>query len=145
MLVDKGPFRRLLRYCRPSLKESDIPHRTKMREEILQRIEVAEERLRSKLKVMLDLIHLIRLRLNSMACRISLVRFLSRSTAGLQRPVIRSSVLRATTSTRRPIVQKIGASSLSNLPTLRSRATTLVTTFQRSLSAPSIDMGFAGR
>ncbi|KAJ7857121.1 hypothetical protein B0H14DRAFT_3448096 [Mycena olivaceomarginata] len=26
MLVDKGPFRRLLRYCRPSLKESDIPH-----------------------------------------------------------------------------------------------------------------------
>ncbi|KAJ6631849.1 hypothetical protein B0H10DRAFT_1937605 [Mycena sp. CBHHK59/15] len=32
------------------LKESDIPHRTKMREEILKRTEEAEERLRSKLE-----------------------------------------------------------------------------------------------
>ncbi|KAF7366232.1 HAT family dimerization domain-containing protein [Mycena venus] len=50
MLVDKGPFRRLLQYCRPSLKESDIPHHTKMREEILKQTEDAEERLRSKLE-----------------------------------------------------------------------------------------------
>ncbi|KAF7364524.1 HAT family dimerization domain-containing protein [Mycena venus] len=50
MLVDKGPFRRLLQYFCPSLKESDIPHRTKMREEILKRTEDAEERLRSKLE-----------------------------------------------------------------------------------------------
>ncbi|KAJ7790417.1 hypothetical protein B0H14DRAFT_2626013 [Mycena olivaceomarginata] len=49
MLVDKGPFRRLLRYCRPSLKESDIPHRTKMPEEILQRAKDAEDQLRSEL------------------------------------------------------------------------------------------------
>ncbi|KAK6971364.1 ribonuclease H-like domain-containing protein [Favolaschia claudopus] len=26
LLVDKAPFRRVLQYCRPSLKESDIPH-----------------------------------------------------------------------------------------------------------------------
>jgi hypothetical protein len=116
-----------------------------MREEILQRTKDAEDRLRSKLKVMLNLIHLKRVRLNLVACRISLVRFLSRSTAGLPRPVICSLVLRVTTSTHRPIVQKIGASSLSNLPTLQSRATTPVKTFQRSLSAPSIDMGCAGR
>ncbi|KAJ6522148.1 hypothetical protein B0H19DRAFT_1277472 [Mycena capillaripes] len=50
MLVDKGPFRRLLQYCRPNLKESDIAHRTKMREEILKRTEEAEERLQSKLQ-----------------------------------------------------------------------------------------------
>jgi hypothetical protein len=25
-LIDKGPFRRLLRYCRPSLRDTDVPH-----------------------------------------------------------------------------------------------------------------------
>ncbi|KAK7025717.1 HAT family dimerization domain-containing protein [Favolaschia claudopus] len=48
-LVDKAPFRRVLHYCRPSLKESDIPHRTKMRGEILTRASEAEDRLREKL------------------------------------------------------------------------------------------------
>ncbi|KAJ7448580.1 hypothetical protein FB451DRAFT_1103063, partial [Mycena latifolia] len=33
-LVDKGPFRRLLQYCRPSLSDKDIPHRTFVRDEI---------------------------------------------------------------------------------------------------------------
>lgn len=51
MLVEKSPFRRLLLYTRPSLGEKDIPHRTKMREEILKRKDVVEERLREKLKV----------------------------------------------------------------------------------------------
>ncbi|KAJ6616243.1 hypothetical protein B0H10DRAFT_1949272 [Mycena sp. CBHHK59/15] len=50
MLVDKGPFRSLLQYCRPSLKESDIPHCTKMRKEILKCTVDAEERLCLKLQ-----------------------------------------------------------------------------------------------
>ncbi|KAK6988281.1 hypothetical protein R3P38DRAFT_2573478, partial [Favolaschia claudopus] len=33
----------------PSLKESDVPHRTKMREEIMNRASEAEDRLREKL------------------------------------------------------------------------------------------------
>ena len=43
-LVDKGAFRRLLMYTRPSLSERDIPHRTKIQEEILLKAEVAEGR-----------------------------------------------------------------------------------------------------
>lgn len=46
MLVDKGPFRRLLQYLHPSLGAKDIPHRTKMRKEILKRTAEVEERLR---------------------------------------------------------------------------------------------------
>jgi hypothetical protein len=34
-LVDKQPFCRLLQYLRPSLSERDIPHRTKIHDEIL--------------------------------------------------------------------------------------------------------------
>ncbi|KAK7034322.1 HAT family dimerization domain-containing protein [Favolaschia claudopus] len=49
LLVDKAPFRRVLQYSRPSLKESDIPHRTKMRAEVLERASEAEDRLRARL------------------------------------------------------------------------------------------------
>jgi hypothetical protein len=41
-LVDKGAFRRLLMYTRPSLSEKDIPHRTKVHEEIIFRAQKAE-------------------------------------------------------------------------------------------------------
>lgn len=41
-LVDKGAFRRLLMYTRPSLSERDIPHRTKVQQEILLRARGAE-------------------------------------------------------------------------------------------------------
>lgn len=41
-LVDKGAFRRLLIYTRPSLSERDIPHRTKVQQEILLRARGAE-------------------------------------------------------------------------------------------------------
>jgi hypothetical protein len=50
-LVDKGPFRRLLTYVRPSLLDKDIPHRTKLRKEIFERAEAVEERVRVKLQV----------------------------------------------------------------------------------------------
>ena len=50
-LIDKGPFRRLLMYLRPSLSERDIPHRTTLRKEILKRAELVEARLKSTLKV----------------------------------------------------------------------------------------------
>ena len=48
-LVDKGVFRRLLMYARPSLSEKDIPHWTKIQEEILLRAEVAEAKVRKAL------------------------------------------------------------------------------------------------
>jgi hypothetical protein len=48
-LVDKGPFRRLLQYLRPSLSDNDIPHRTKTRQEILDRTSFAIERIKKAL------------------------------------------------------------------------------------------------
>jgi hypothetical protein len=48
-LVDKGPFRRLLQYLRPSLSENDIPHCTKTRQEILDRARLVVERIKDKL------------------------------------------------------------------------------------------------
>lgn len=54
-LVDRGPFCRLLTYCRPSLQvtETDIPHRTKLRTEILERAKIVEARVKEELKVSL--------------------------------------------------------------------------------------------
>lgn len=48
-LVDKGAFRRLLMFTRPSLSEKDIPHRSKIQKEILRRAEVAEGKVREAL------------------------------------------------------------------------------------------------
>jgi hypothetical protein len=48
-LVDKGAFRRLLMYTRPSLSEKDIPHRTKVQKEILLRAHAAEVKVREAL------------------------------------------------------------------------------------------------
>jgi predicted aconitase len=50
-LVDKGIFRRLLTYLRPSLMDKDIPHRTKIRTEIIERAKAVEERVKAKLQV----------------------------------------------------------------------------------------------
>ena len=52
-LVDRGPFCRLLTYCRPSLTETDIPQRTKLRTEILERAKIVEARVKEELKVSL--------------------------------------------------------------------------------------------
>ncbi|KAF7371689.1 Dimer-Tnp-hAT domain-containing protein [Mycena venus] len=41
-LVDKGPFRLLMHYMRPSLQETDLPHRTKMTSEVLKRTKKVE-------------------------------------------------------------------------------------------------------
>lgn len=49
-LVDRGSFRRLLKFCRPSLSECDIPHRQTLRAEILQRAGIVEGRVRENLK-----------------------------------------------------------------------------------------------
>ena len=51
--IDKPAFRNLLLYARPSLQNSDIPHRTKLRKEILARAKAVEERVRVKLQVRL--------------------------------------------------------------------------------------------
>jgi hypothetical protein len=50
-LVDKGPFRRFIQYCRPALSERNIPHRTKVREEIMKCAETVIERAKANLEV----------------------------------------------------------------------------------------------
>lgn len=50
-LLDKPPFRQLIHYLRPTLLTKDIPHRTKIREEILARAVEAKSKLKSTLQV----------------------------------------------------------------------------------------------
>ena len=49
--MDRGSFRQLLKFCRPSLLEQDIPHWHALRAEILRRAEIAEGRVRDNLKM----------------------------------------------------------------------------------------------
>ena len=51
MVVDKGPFCQLLQYQRPSTKDNNIPHRTKLREEVVEKAKVAIQRLTEHLAV----------------------------------------------------------------------------------------------
>jgi hypothetical protein len=52
-LVDKVSFRRLLTYLRPSLLDNEIPHRTKLRTEILEQASAVEGRVKERLQVSL--------------------------------------------------------------------------------------------
>ena len=49
-LVERGSFRHLLKFCRPSLTERDIPHRHTLRAEILRCAHLAEERVRENMR-----------------------------------------------------------------------------------------------
>ena len=49
-MIERGSFRRLLMFCRPSLSDKDIPHRHSLRAEILQRAEIAEWKVRENMK-----------------------------------------------------------------------------------------------
>jgi len=55
-IVDKEKFQVLLKYQRPATKDSDIPHRTKLREEIMLKANEAIERLKKHFKVSLLLL-----------------------------------------------------------------------------------------
>src|SRR6266705_4591843 len=50
-LLDKPAFRQLLHYLRPTLASRDIPHHTKIREEVLHRAVKAESNLKATLQV----------------------------------------------------------------------------------------------
>ncbi|KAF7964781.1 hypothetical protein HWV62_3004, partial [Athelia sp. TMB] len=50
LLVDKQPFRDLMTYLKPNLKESDMPHRTKTHDEIMQRARLVADRVKEKLE-----------------------------------------------------------------------------------------------
>ncbi len=50
-LLDKPAFRQLLQYLRPTLPSKDIPHRTKMREEVVTRAVQAECSVKETLQV----------------------------------------------------------------------------------------------
>ncbi|KAG6912948.1 hypothetical protein DXG01_010873 [Tephrocybe rancida] len=49
-LIEKKSFRGILKYQRPSTKESDIPKRTKLQEEIIYKSKVVEMRLKEHFK-----------------------------------------------------------------------------------------------
>jgi hypothetical protein len=59
-LIDKEPFRRLLTYLRPTLSSRDIPHRTKLRQEILERAELVQARVKTALQVCFSIIFVMR-------------------------------------------------------------------------------------
>ena len=50
LVLEKPSFRNLLRYLRPNMKDSDIPHRTKLREEIMGKVDDVIERMREYYK-----------------------------------------------------------------------------------------------
>lgn len=50
-VVEKPPFHRLLKYLRPTLSNSDIPHHTKTRDEIMARAKIVMEQVKEKLAV----------------------------------------------------------------------------------------------
>jgi len=51
MVVDKGPFRQLLQYQRPSTKDNHIPHQQKLRDEVVEKAKVAIQHLMEHLGV----------------------------------------------------------------------------------------------
>ena len=55
-LLDKPAFCQLLLYLRPTLTSKDIPHRTKIREEVLTRAVHAEFNIKEKLQVRLTFV-----------------------------------------------------------------------------------------
>jgi hypothetical protein len=52
-LIDKGPFRRMLIYMRPSLSDKDIPHRQTLRNRIIDKANLSEVRVKKVLEVRL--------------------------------------------------------------------------------------------
>lgn len=50
LVIEKPSFRNLLRYLRPNMKESDIPHRTKLREDIMGKVGDVVERMQKYYK-----------------------------------------------------------------------------------------------
>lgn len=67
--MDKEPFRDLMKYLRPGLRESDMLHRTKTHTEIMERARLVVDRINDKLQV---------------CCRISFHLFLLSSIANVQ-------------------------------------------------------------
>lgn len=49
-MIDRGPFRHLLKFCRPALSDKDIPHRHTLRAEIIHRAQIAEGKVRQNMK-----------------------------------------------------------------------------------------------
>ena len=50
-LVDRGSFCHLLMYSRPSLSEANVPHRTAICKEILNRAKAVEDQVKEELEV----------------------------------------------------------------------------------------------
>lgn len=50
LLIESDSFRRLLKFCRPSLSDKDIPSRNTLRAEVLRRVHIAQGRMRENMK-----------------------------------------------------------------------------------------------
>ena len=50
-IIDQPAFRNLIYFCRPTLTEKDIPHRTKLRKEIIEQAKVVENQVKKNLQV----------------------------------------------------------------------------------------------
>ena len=87
-LIGKGPFRRVLTYFRPSLSDKDIPHHQTLRNEIINKANLSEARLKELLKVRL-IACCTRMNIDSDA-RMSLVRCRSPTMPGHHRSVTRT-------------------------------------------------------
>ena len=87
-LIEKGPFRRVLTYLRPSLSDKDIPHRQTLRNEIINKANLSEARLKELLKVR-PIACCTKMNIHSDA-RMSLVRCRSPTMPGHHRSVTRT-------------------------------------------------------
>ncbi|KAF8887636.1 hypothetical protein CPB84DRAFT_1849810 [Gymnopilus junonius] len=50
-VVEEKPFRKLLKYQHPATQESDIPHHTKIQEEVIEKANLAIQRLKEEFKI----------------------------------------------------------------------------------------------
>jgi hypothetical protein len=145
-LVDKASFRRLLTYCRPSLHDSDIPHRTKLQKYILDRAAMVEQRVRDKLEVYGTLPHdLHQFHDAYYSLRMYLDKFLSPLIRGPLELGIHTFLLLDTTYLPPKTGLKIGNSSPSSWRLPLSKVITQVPIWQMSLCALLIVMAYVKR
>ncbi|KAF8811331.1 hypothetical protein BYT27DRAFT_7089668, partial [Phlegmacium glaucopus] len=113
-LVEKGPFRHLLRYLRPTLPDNDIPHRKALRQAIAVKAATTEAHLRDILKVK----YISSPRIILTRYRTYLARCHSPLMPGHLTLEIHFFQLLAITSMHHRIDQTIGNSKLNNSPLL---------------------------
>ena len=127
-LIDKGPFRRILTYLRPSLSDNDIPHRQTLRNRIMDKASLSQARLKKALEVR-PIKYCKRWNIHLFA-RMSPVRYHSPLMPGHHRSVTRTCLSRHTISM---VPAPHGSCTQSSLRSLRCQAATLEPTLAMRL------------